>query len=117
MGLIGCERDVDLPLLKSIKLNDNAFSNSQSFELMGLSSLESLEMGNGCFSSLPSLSLHGIQLLLIILSDLPKLQSIKLNDKAFSNSQSVELAELPSLKSIEMRNGCFSSVPSFAING
>ena len=50
----------DLPQLQSVKLNNNAFQNTKSFEMYNLTSLQSIEFGQWCFNSASSFSLIGI---------------------------------------------------------
>ena len=40
---------IDLPQLESVKLGNNAFSNTGSFIMSNLTSLQSIEFGSGCF--------------------------------------------------------------------
>ena len=40
---------IDLPLLQSVKLGNNAFSITTSFEMSNLTSVQSIEFGQGCF--------------------------------------------------------------------
>ena len=52
-------RIVNCPNLKSIQIGDNSFSDYYSFELSNLPSLQVIDMGDGCFICVPSLSLIG----------------------------------------------------------
>ena len=54
----------ELPKLRSIRMDEMAFSNAVTMDLMRLPSLESVEIGNGCFYSVPSFSLNGIDLIM-----------------------------------------------------
>ena len=40
---------IDLPLLESVKLGNNAFKNAGSFIMSNLTSLQSIEFGQGCY--------------------------------------------------------------------
>ena len=40
---------IDLPQLESVKLGNNAFSNTGSFIMSNLTSLQSIDFGQGCF--------------------------------------------------------------------
>ena len=40
---------IDLPLLESVKLGNNAFKNAGSFEMSNLTSVQSIDFGQGCF--------------------------------------------------------------------
>ena len=40
---------IDLPLLESVKLANNAFSNTGSIVMTNLTSLQSIDFGQGCF--------------------------------------------------------------------
>ena len=39
----------DLPQLQSVKLNNNAFQKTKSFEMLNLTSIQSLDIGEWCF--------------------------------------------------------------------
>ena len=51
---------IALPQLQSIKLNNNAFQNTKSFEMSNLTSLQSIDIGQKCFNGASSFSLIGI---------------------------------------------------------
>ena len=40
---------IDLPLLESVKLSNNAFKNAGSFIMSNLTSLQNIDFGQGCF--------------------------------------------------------------------
>lgn len=40
---------IDLPLLESVKLGNNAFKNAGSFIMSNLTSLQNIDFGQGCF--------------------------------------------------------------------
>ena len=40
---------IDLPLLQSVKLGNYSFKNAESIELSNLTSLQSIDFGQGCF--------------------------------------------------------------------
>ena len=50
-------------------------------------------------------------------TDLSQLQSVKLVDYAFQNTESFELNNLPSLQSIVIGECCFFWAPSFSLTG
>ena len=50
-------------------------------------------------------------------TDLPQLQSVKLVDYAFQNTESFELNGLPSLQSIHIGDYCFYWAPSLSVIG
>ena len=75
--------EIDLPLLQSVKLGDEAFRNTELFAMSNLTSLQSIEFGQGCFISAPSFSLIGIIERMKWEIDLPLLQLVKLGYSAF----------------------------------
>ena len=50
-------------------------------------------------------------------TDLSQLQSVKLVDYAFQNTESFEMSNLPSLQSIDMGDSCFVYAPSLSLTG
>lgn len=107
----------DLPQLRSLKMDDQAFSNTITLELNVLPSLESIEMGRNCFYSAQSLSLNGMEVMRMCNTDLPALHSIRFDEKAFSNTVTMNLQSLPSLESIDIGDNCFHPASSFSMNG
>ena len=75
--------EIDLPLLQSVKLSDEAFRFTKSFEMSNLTSLQSIEIGQYCFYWASSFSLIGIAERMNWEIGLPLLQSVKLGDGAF----------------------------------
>ena len=82
--------EIDLPLLQSVKLGDEAFYYTGSFAMSNLTSLQSIEFGQYCFGGnyygsggASSFSLIGIIEWMEWEVDLPLLQSVKMGDYAF----------------------------------
>ena len=109
--------DVGFPLLQSVKLGNKAFGNTKSFAMSNLTSLQSIEIGDSCFSGYAryyysiiyagSFSLIGLSEWMKWWLDLPQLQSVKLGNEAFLLAESFELSNLPSLQSIEIGGNGF----------
>ena len=59
-GNDGSCRIVNCSKLKSIQIGDTSFYDYNSFELNGLPSLQSIDMGEYCFEYAPSFSLTGL---------------------------------------------------------
>ena len=100
-----------------MKLGYSAFRNTRSFAMSNLTSLQSLEIGGGCYYGASSISLIGIIERMDGEIDLPQLQSVKLGDEAFENTGSSAMSNLTSLQSIEFGQRCFSSASSFSLIG
>ena len=109
--------EIDLPLLQSVKLNNNAFRNTGSFAMSNLTSLVSIEFGKYCFVSASSFSLTGIIEWMKWEIDLPLLQSVKLGNEAFQYTESFAMSNLTSLVSTEFGKYCFVSASSFSLTG
>ena len=56
----GSYRIVNCPKLKSIQIRQFSFWDYHSFELNNLPSLQSIDIGHGCFDWVPSFSLTGL---------------------------------------------------------
>ena len=108
---------IGLPQLQSIKLNNNAFQNTKSFEMFNLTSLQSIDIGQSCFYSASSFSLIGMVESIIWRIGLLQLQSVKLNNNAFQNTKSFEMSNLTSLQSIDIGQKCFNGASSFSLIG
>lgn len=111
---------IDLPQLQSIKLGNQAFHHGGNFRMSNLPSLQSIYIGQDCFSGTYhngargynggalSLSLIGKNGTLNRRIDLPKLQSIIMENNAFKRARYFELSNLASMEYIEIGSGCFS---------
>ena len=51
---------IDLPQLQSVKLGDNAFQSTRSFEMLNHTSLQTIEIGQECFNGASLFSLTGL---------------------------------------------------------
>ena len=91
-SLIGMDESIiwriGLPQLQSVKLNNNAFQNTKSFEMSNLTSLQSIDIGQSCFNGANAFSLIGIVESIIWRIGLPQLQSIKMNNLALIGDNS-----------------------------
>ena len=111
---------IDLPQLQSVKLGNQAFHNGGTFRMSNLPSLQSIYIGQDCFSGTYhngmrgydggalSLSLIGKNGTLKRRIDLPKLQSVIIGNDAFKIARYFELSNLASIEYIEIGSGCFS---------
>ena len=91
--------------------------------MSNLTSLQSVEFGQGCFGGYydsggaSSFTLIGIIEWMTWEIDLPLLQSVKLGGGAFRFTKSFAMSNLTSLQSIEFGGSCFSSATSFSLIG
>ena len=107
-----------------MKLDDKAFTNTESFAMSNLTSLQSIEFGQWCFGGdgyygggASSFSLIGIIKRMKCEVELPLLQSVKLGDRAFQHTGSFKMSNLTSLQSIEFGQNCFNGASSFSLIG
>ena len=98
-------------VLKRIVIGDNCFGKVRVFELDGLSELESVVIGKSSFRISTSERSDGTYRIV----NCPKLKSIQIGDKSFSDYHSFELNNLPSLQSIDIGEDCFFWAPSFSL--
>ena len=118
---------IGLPQLQSVKLNNNAFQNTKSFEMYNLTSLQSIDIGQNCFYSASSFSLIGMNEYTNWGIGLSQLQSVRLGNEAFRLTTSIQLSNLASLRSLNIGQWCFGGyfngynqnggVPSFSLIG
>ena len=94
-------------------IGDDCFGNVRLFEMDGLSELEIIVIGKKSFRISGSERSDGSCRIV----NCPKLKSIKIGDKSFSNYHSFELSNLPSLQSIDIGWGCFECTPLFSLTG
>ena len=133
----GSYRIMNCPKLKSIQIGDGSFSDYHSIELNNLPSLQSIIIGNDCFGNVRVFELNGLgELESVVIGErsfmisseerrdgscrivnCPKLKSIQIGDKSFSDYHSFELNNLPSLQSIDIGAWCFFYAPSFSLTG
>ena len=52
--------ELDMKSLRSFNISSKAFQSATSFKLTELEALETVEIGGGCFNSVPSFRLIGI---------------------------------------------------------
>ena len=111
------ELRTDLPNLQSVKLGNYAFRSNETFAMSNLTSLQSVEFGQGCFGGASSFSLIGIVEWMKWIADLPQLQSVKLGNGAFQNTGSFGMSNLTSLQSIDIGGSSFNRASSFSLIG
>lgn len=106
--------------LKQIMIENDSLTGLRSIEMNGLSELESIQIGEYCFTRVSRWS----NMEDIIPSDgscrivnCPKLKSIVIGNSSFSDYCSFEMVNCPSLQSIEMGEDCFRFAPSFSLIG
>ena len=107
--------------LKRIVIGNNCFGKARVFELDGLSELESVVIGQRSFTYAKTdddIRYHvtrtdGVYRIV----NCPKLKSIQIGDRSFSDYHSFELNNLPSLQSIDIGDYCFYYTPSFSLTG
>ena len=99
---------------RRIVIGDKYFGGVRVFELDGLGELESVEIGeNSLRISYYSERSDGSYRIV----NCPKLKTLQVGDRSFSDYHSFELSNLPSLQSIDIGGGCFSYVSSFSMTG
>ena len=104
--------------LKRIVIGNDCFGKVRGFELDGLSELESVVIGQNSFTIVknqPWDSERNDGVCRIV--NCPKLKSIQIGDRSFSDYHSFELNNFPSLQSIEIGVRCFFWAPSFSLTG
>ena len=100
-------------VLKRIVIGDNCYGKVRVFDLDGLSELESVVIGQQSFKISSSERSDGSYRIV----NCPKLKSIQIGTRSFSDYHSFELNNLPSLQSIDMGDYCFYWTPSFSLTG
>ena len=105
--------------LKRIQIGNECFCKVTLFELTGLSQLESLEVGEKCFTGnqsgwfgLVSRSESACRIV-----NCPKLQSIVIGDHSFEDNKTLELKYLFALRSVQMGKNCFWWTSSLLLTG
>ena len=113
--------------LKEVVIGAETIGIIRVFCMIGLNELESIRIGKETlhnegmplFSSFSSfkqelpLRKYGVCLIM----NCPKLQSIQIGYRSFSDYESFELLNLPSLQSIVVSNWCFFAVATFSLTG
>ena len=104
---------------KRIVIGNCRFNYIHLFEIMDMSELESIEVGERSLSmSQLSFSFcyrrnYGI----CRIQNCPRLKSILVGDFSFTNCVEFELTSLPSLESIDIGGSCFVHAPKFSLSG
>ena len=99
--------------LKRIVIGDECFGKVRVFELNGLDELESVVVGQDSFRISDKERNDGSYRIV----NCPKLKSIQIGYRSFSDYHSFELNNLPSLQSIDIGGWCFRWAPSFSLTG
>ena len=99
--------------LKRIEIGNRCFGSVRSFELIGLSELESVVIGQHSFRISGAERNDGSYRIV----NCPKLKSIQIGDGSFLDYHSFELNNLPSLQSINITENCFEWSPLFSLTG
>ena len=107
--------------LKRVVIGNECFGSARVFELDELNVLESVTIGNWSFTyartdddyDTKSDRSDGC----CRIGNCPKLRSIRLGYRSFSDYHSFELCNLPSLQSLEIGDDCFFSVTLFSLSG
>ena len=107
--------------LKRIVIGDECFGKVRVLELDGLSELESIVIGKNSFTyakTYDDIWYHvtrtdGVYRIV----NCPKLNSIQIGYRSFSDYHSFELSNLPSLQSIDIDEYCFYYASSFSLTG
>ena len=105
----------ELPQLQSLKsISIGSFSgvNVSKFILKGYSSLETLFIDQECFGKDLQVTSPDREFRLV---ECPKLRSIKLGYRCFSDYSVCELRDLPSLQTIDFGYWCFTTLPVFEL--
>ena len=106
--------------LKRIVMGDECFVSALRFELEELDGLESIIIGERCFTTVEDIDVidnrertDGV----FRVVNCPKLKFIQIGDWSFRDYHSFELSSLPSLESIDIGEKCFYYAPSFSLTG
>ena len=106
--------------LKKLEIGDNSFEKVRFVEVDGLRDLESVVIGQRCFTYAKSKwdlakseRTDGICRLL----NCPKLKSILLGDYSFADYSTFDLSNLPSLQFIQLGQHSFHHIPSLLVSG
>ena len=107
--------------LATIVIGDDCFGSARVFELDGLNALESVTIGTWSFTYARTDDDYGTKSDrsdgCCRIGNCPKLRSIRLGYRSFSDYHSFELCNLPSLQSLEIGDDCFFSATLFSLSG
>lgn len=105
--------------LRRIQIGNECFGKVKLFELVGVSQLERLEVGEKSFTFNQSglLGFIGRSDSVCRILNCPKLQSIAIGDHSFEDSETLELKYLFALQSITLGKNCFWWTPSLLLTG
>ena len=95
---------IDLPSLNSIQIGDCCFTNTQELKWIGLKELETVKIGKSSFTKCPyNPEKDGIDPNRhFYLKDCEKLKELKIGCWSFSDYSLIEIENVPSLEVIEM---------------
>ena len=107
--------------LKRVVIGDDCFGSARVFELDELNALESVTIGTWSFTYARTDDDYGTKSnrsdSCCRIGNCPKLRSIRLGYRSFSDYHSFELCNLPSLQSLEIGDDCFFSATLFSLSG
>ena len=89
--------------LKRIEIGNQCFQHVREFVIDGLESLESVKIGEWCFTIDEEERDDG----LCRITNCPNLRQLEIRSGSFADFQSFELSNLNSIQSIKFGNGCF----------
>ena len=110
----------NIPALKRITIGDHCFGSVRSFEVSDMNELESLVVGEDCFTRA-----HNWRQVVkckpdnrsLKIMNCPKLKAIQIGNDSFSDYDSFEVTSVPSIHSIQLDDRCFYHAPSFCLKG
>ena len=96
--------------LRRIKIGHNSYINAESFEICNFSRLETISIGDGCFSP----EANGCVFRVI---NCPSLYTIEIGESSFLYYEHFELSELNSLRKIDLGKCAFGYCHDVILNG
>ena len=103
----------ELKKLKRIEIGNECFMNVREFVIDGLEKLESVIIGENCFTISDDERNDGI----CRITNCPNLHQLDIGDECFEDFKSFELSDLNSIQSIKFGKGCFVFADVFSLKG
>ena len=103
---------IDLPSLSSIDIQGCSFNDIREFVIDDLANLESVKIGENCFTISDDEGNDGI----CQITNCPNLRQLEIGNHCFGYFKSFELSNLNSIQSIYFGNNCFKNVREFVID-
>ena len=97
-----------MPELKSIEIENECFKNVSELKLIGMKMLESVIVGENCFTKKKSGNYKNVYGLYV--KNCESLRELKIGNHSFEEYSVCEIENVGSLELIEVRNVCFSNV-------